>query len=48
MGEDRVMFSVDYPLEVSDQAAAFIESAPMSEARRQKICWDNAARVLKI
>jgi 2,3-dihydroxybenzoate decarboxylase len=48
MGEDRVMFSVDYPLEFSDQAAAFIESAPMTEARRKKVCWDNAARVLKI
>jgi 2,3-dihydroxybenzoate decarboxylase len=48
MGEDRVLFSVDYPLEYSDEAARFIEDAPMTEARRQKICWDNAARVLKI
>jgi 2,3-dihydroxybenzoate decarboxylase len=48
MGEDRVLFSVDYPLEYPDQAARFIEDAPMSEARRRKICWDNAARVLGI
>jgi 2,3-dihydroxybenzoate decarboxylase len=48
MGEDRVLFSVDYPLEYPDQAAAFIESASLSEARRQKICWGNAARVLRL
>jgi len=48
MGEDRVLFSVDYPLEYSDAAARFIEDAPMTETRRRKICWDNAARVLKI
>jgi predicted TIM-barrel fold metal-dependent hydrolase len=28
MGLDRVLFSVDYPLEDSDEAARFIESAP--------------------
>jgi 2,3-dihydroxybenzoate decarboxylase len=48
LGDERVMFSVDYPLEFPDQAAAFIESAPLSEERRAKICYGNAARVLKI
>ena len=48
MGDDRVMFSVDYPLEYPDQAASFIESAPLTEERRAKICWNNAARILKI
>jgi 2,3-dihydroxybenzoate decarboxylase len=48
LGEDRVMFSVDYPLEDSAVAARFIESAPVAEAVRAKICWDNAARVLRI
>ena len=48
LGDERVMFSVDYPLEYPHQAAAFIESAPLSEERRAKICYGNAARVLKI
>jgi 2,3-dihydroxybenzoate decarboxylase len=48
MGEDRILFSVDYPLEYPDQAAAFIENAPMSEARRAKICHGNATRLLKL
>jgi len=48
LGDDRVMFSVDYPLEYSDQAAQFIDTAPVSDAVRAKICYGNAARTLKI
>ena len=48
MGEDRVMFSVDYPLEYSDQAAEVMDTAPLSEAVRTKVCYGNAARLLKI
>ncbi len=47
-GEDRVMFSVDYPLEKPEPAAAFMETAPVSDAVRGKLCWDNAARLMKI
>ena len=48
LGEDRVMFSVDYPLEYSDQAAEFIDTAPLTETVRAKVCYGNAARVLKL
>jgi 2,3-dihydroxybenzoate decarboxylase len=48
LGDDRVMFSVDYPLEYSDQAAQFIDTAPVSEDVRARICYGNAARILKI
>jgi 2,3-dihydroxybenzoate decarboxylase len=48
LGDDRVMFSVDYPLEYSDEAAQFIDTAPVSEAVRAKICYGNAERVLKL
>lgn len=48
LGEDKVMFSVDYPYEDTQAAFDFIERAPISEAVRQKICYDNAARLLKI
>ncbi len=48
LGDDRVMFSVDYPLEYSDEAAQFIDTAPVSEAVRAKICYGNAAGLLKI
>jgi len=39
LGAERVMFSVDYPLEDSLEAARFIEAAPISEPERELICW---------
>ncbi len=48
MGEDRVMFSVDYPFEDSQTAADFIDTAPLSEEVRAKICHGNARRILKL
>jgi 2,3-dihydroxybenzoate decarboxylase len=48
LGPDRVMFSVDYPMEDSLEASHFIETAPVSEQHRQMICWDNAARLLRL
>lgn len=46
LGEDNVMFSVDYPYEDPDIAAAFIDTAPLSEEVRAKICHGNAERLL--
>jgi 2,3-dihydroxybenzoate decarboxylase len=46
LGEDSVMFSVDYPYEDCSIAAAFIETAPISEAARAEICHGNAERLL--
>ena len=48
VGEDRVMFSVDYPYESSDDAAQFMSRAPIGEATREKISYKNALHVLKI
>ena len=48
LGEDRVMFSVDYPYESGTVAAQFLESAPISEEVRAKIAHGNAARLLKV
>lgn len=46
LGEDRIMFSVDYPFEDTAVAAAFIDAAPVSDAVRAKICHANAAALL--
>ena len=48
MGSDRVLFSVDYPFENMSWAADWIETCPISESDRQKICYDNAKRFLKL
>jgi 2,3-dihydroxybenzoate decarboxylase len=42
------MFSVDYPYEDTQIAAAFIESAPISEVVRAKVCHGNAERLLQL
>ncbi|WP_315701949.1 MULTISPECIES: amidohydrolase family protein [unclassified Bradyrhizobium] len=48
LGEDSVMFSVDYPYEDSTTAGAFIESAPISEIARAKVCHGNAEKILRL
>lgn len=48
LGEERVMFSVDYPYESSQIAAQFIEQAPVSKEVLEKICYKNAQKVLKL
>lgn len=48
LGEDRVMFSVDYPYESSKIAAKFIEGAPLSKEVLEKICYKNAERLLNL
>jgi 2,3-dihydroxybenzoate decarboxylase len=46
LGSDRIMFSVDYPYESTKEAVEFIDSAPLSDIDRQKICHLNAERIL--
>ncbi len=50
MGEDRVLFSVDYPFEKAKEAADWIEGTPVlaDRARREKVCYRNAERVLRL
>lgn len=48
MGADAVMFSVDYPYEDTQVANDFIESAPLSDEVRAKVCHGNAARLFKL
>jgi len=42
MGEDSVMFSVDYPFEKTDVAVHFIDHANISETQRNKVARANA------
>ncbi|MCL4676598.1 MAG: amidohydrolase family protein [Pararhodobacter sp.] len=48
MGEDRVLFAVDYPFEHPAEAGDWIEAAPITDAQRRKICFDNAAGLLRL
>jgi len=48
MGEQRVMFSVDYPYESSKIAGRFMETATVSESTRTLVGHGNAAALLKL
>jgi 2,3-dihydroxybenzoate decarboxylase len=48
VGEDRVLFSVDYPYEVTQECVEWIDRTPLSDAQREKICSKNAERVLRL
>lgn len=48
LGNDRVMFSADYPFESLQEAAHFIDSVPLTDELRNAIAYDNAAKYLHL
>lgn len=48
MGQDRVMFSVDYPFEKIDEAGAWIDNARLSDEERNLVCYQNAKTLLRL
>ena len=48
MGSDRVLFAVDYPYESNTEASQFMETAPISDIDKEKICHLNAERIFNI
>lgn len=48
IGADRVIFSVDYPFSQNAPGRAFLDSAPISPADREKIAHGNAERLLRL
>ena len=47
-GVDHVMFSVDHPFANSDQATAFLKTAPVTESEREQIAHKNVESLLGI
>jgi 2,3-dihydroxybenzoate decarboxylase len=48
IGADRILFACDYPYEVMEPAARWIERAAISEGDRKKIAAGNARRLFRI
>ena len=48
IGADRILFACDYPYEVMEPAARWIERAAISEGDRKKIAAGNARRLFKM
>jgi predicted TIM-barrel fold metal-dependent hydrolase len=48
LGSDRIMFATDYPYEVTEDAVKFMDTVPISDADREKICHLNAEKLFKL
>ena len=48
LGSDRILFATDYPYESLKQHVHFIDSAPISDSDREKICHLNAEKLFKL
>jgi predicted TIM-barrel fold metal-dependent hydrolase len=48
LGADRILFAADYPPESAMEAAQFIETAPISDSDKEKICHLNAEKLLRL
>lgn len=48
IGVDNIMWAIDFPYQPTPPAVAFIESAPISDAEREKIAHGNAERIFNI
>jgi len=46
LGADRILFAVDYPMESAAAAVEFIDTAPICENDREKICHLNTEKLL--
>ncbi|OAK61419.1 hypothetical protein A3K87_21065 [Variovorax paradoxus] len=48
MGEDNILFSVDWPYESNAVGIRFFNALDLPDALREKLSWKNAARVLRL
>jgi 2,3-dihydroxybenzoate decarboxylase len=48
LGHERVMFAADYPFESAEEAGHFIDGVALDEGVRNDICFNNAARLLRL
>lgn len=48
LGAERILFAVDYPFESNKDAVQFMETAPICESDKEKICHLNAERLLRL
>lgn len=48
VGADKILFAVDYPFENNREGVQFMDTVPISNADREKVCYRNAEKLLKI
>jgi 5-carboxyvanillate decarboxylase len=47
-GADKILFAVDYPFESNQDGVQFMDTAPISRDDKEKICFRNAEKLLKL
>jgi 2,3-dihydroxybenzoate decarboxylase len=48
LGADKILFAVDYPFESNDLAVQFMETAPICDSDKEKICNLNAEKLFNM
>jgi 2,3-dihydroxybenzoate decarboxylase len=48
LGDDNVLFAMDYPYEDAPGATRWIGAAPIGDATREKVCFKNAELILRL
>ena len=48
VGDDRILYSVDHPFEIMQEAADWFDKAPISAETREKVSWRNAAQLMAL
>lgn len=48
LGADRILYAVDYPYEIIDEGAKFMDAVDIPEADKAKICHLNAEKLLSL
>ncbi len=48
LGDERVMFSADYPFESARDAGTFMDEVELAPGQREAVAYDNAARMFKL
>ena len=48
LGNDRIMFSIDWPFEDVGEGSSWIDSVPIPEADRKRVARDNAIQLFKL
>jgi 2,3-dihydroxybenzoate decarboxylase len=48
LGDDNVLFAMDYPYDDAPGAASWIRAAPIEDTTREKVCFRNAERILRL
>ena len=46
LGDDRILFAVDYPFESNEEAACCLDQLPISEESRRRVAYENGKKLL--